>query len=919
MKQRRLRLVVAGVCLWLAVGATRSGAAGVPYSQLTAQQKQAFASRVQKYSLTVDQADRLLDADYLLKVELPGYRQCPFCKGTGASSYQTSQVKSTIRCTYCQGGGRIQRKVDSSYTYKDPSAQTFGTVQSDINYEFVDCPKCGGSGRIVVYACADCGGAGMVAAGPRQYVIGKSPKSLSSTNAFDVLHLRNGKEINRVQVTRIAGDEAELRHAAGMGKYRRGDFLKEDAAKLFGAEPEAAGVVPLKESLIDMTVGSPPHYLGNCALEMKDVRLLTLLISMGVALDYENSPYLVLAIDKGETNLVAALLSRNASVNARDARGRSALRAAVEKGGRNLASSLLAHDADPNTRDVKSATPLHVAAAKGDLEMVDFLIDHGARMDLADKEGRTPVDYAKRSPLGKKVAEKFEIQNTDYARAKTLMAEGKFDEAIAIYGKYKDRTAAHSAMVSKGAYFEGRGQLEDALQTYKDANDADGVQRVTGLLQGRQDKLIEAQNLEKAARLDDARAAYVQAGAPDDAKRLALQLAKEMEANGEFTRAVGYYEAAGDWDSAGKMRKLSATIAMAQGGSRSQDSSGGAQQIGTASPKKANVPSPRNSLLPENPKFDSPLLEAAYVGDYPAVRRLVDQGSDINMNQNGLTPLMLAAAGGHVDVVKYLGSKGADIHVEIQEGINALTMASENLEVIMCLEKMGADLHANMAFMLSLSAANGSLDVVEYLVEKGADVNIGISDRLAPVACAAAQGHLDTVKYLVGKGADVNADVWALIYAYNNGHTEVVNYLKGQMYGGEVILRALETKAKHAASNQPDQEDVDPAWYGYGYGLADVAASLNSLFNNGRSMPPTAADLNSLLQRFGGRPSAGREYSSCYAGYKDCLQKKSARYPVVDDPPKKTEMNDTSPPKDVSSELSTGDGWADYGEDVGTP
>ena len=919
MKQNRLRRVVAGVWLWLAVGSTGSGAVGVPYSQLTPQQKQAYALQVQRFGLTADQADKLLDADYLLKVELPGYRQCPFCRGTGASSYDTSKVKSTIRCVQCQGGGRIQRKIDPTYTYKDPNRQTFGAVQSETNYEFIDCPKCGGSGRIVVYACADCGGAGMVAAGPGLYIIGKSQKATSATNTFDVLHLRNGKDISRVQVTRIAGDEAELRHAAGMGKYRRGDFLKEDAARLFGAEPEAAGVVPSKESLIDMTVGSPPHYLGNCALEMKDVRLLTLLISMGVALDYENSPYLVLAIDKGETNLVAALLSKDASVNARDARGRSALRAAVEKGDRNLVSSLLTHDAEPNTRDAKSATPLHVAAAKGDLEMVDYLIDHGARMDLADKEGRTPVDYAKRSSLGKKVADKFEIQNADYARAKTLMAEGKFDEAIAIYGKYKDRTAAHSAMVSKGAYFEGRGQLEDAQQTYKDANDAEGVQRVTGLLQGRQAKLIEAQNLEKAARLDDAREAYVQAGAPDDAKRLALQLAKEMEAKGEYARAVVYYEAAGDWDSAGKMRKLSATIAMAQGGTSSQDSSGGAQQIGTASPKKANVPSPRNSLLPENPKFDSPLLEAAYVGDYPAVRRLVDQGSDITMNQNGFTPLILAAAGGHMDIVEYLVEKGADVNTEIREGVNALTMASENLEVIMYLEKRGADLHANMSAMLSLAAANGGLDVVKYLVEKGADVNTGMSDKLSPVACAAGLGHLDTVKYLVEKGADVNADVWALIYAYNNGHTEVVNYLKGQMHGGEVILRALETKAKHAASNQLDQEDVDPAWYGYGYGLADVAASLNSLYSNGRSMPPTAADLNSLLQRFGGRPSAGREYSSCYAGYKDCLQKKSARYPVVDDPPKKTDMNDTSPPKDVSSELSTGDGWADYGEDVGAP
>ena len=909
MKQNRLIRIFAALWLWLAFGVVESGAAGVPYSQLTSQQKQAFALRVQKYGLTVDQADRLLDADYLLKVELPSYRQCSFCKGTGASSYQTSQAKNTIRCTYCQGGGRLQRKIDSSYTYKEPSAQTFGSVQSDIKYEFIDCPKCGGSGRIVVYACADCGGAGMVAAGPGKYVIGKSPKAVSTTNAFDVLHLRNGKEIRQVQATKIAGDEADLRHSAGMGKYRRDDFTKEDAARLFGAEPEPAGSDLPKEALIDMTAGSSPSYLGNCALEMKDVRLLTLLMSMGVALDYENSPLLVLAIDKGETNLVAALLSRDASVDARDARGRSALRAAVEKGDRNLVSSLLAHDADPNTRDAKSATPLHVAAARGDVELVDYLIDHGARMDLVDEAGRTPFDYAKRSPLGKKVAEKFEIQSTDYARAKTLMAEGKFDDALTIYGKYKDRMAVQSAKAKKGAYYESRGQLQDALQAYKEANDADGVQRVTELLKGQQDKLIEAQNLEKAARLDDARAAYVQAGAPDDAKRLALLLAKEMEADGDLTRAIGYYESAGDWDSAGKLRKLSAMVAKAQGSVSSQSSNDMAKQAGVPSATSAKAGGPHISLMPDQPKFVSPLLDAAYAGDYPAVRRLVEQGADVNTSQNGFSALILAAAGGHLDIVEYLVAKGMDVNAENREGINALTMASEYIEVIMYLERMGADLRRNMAAMMSMSAANGSLNVVEYLVEKGADVNKGISDNLSPVACAAAQGHLDTVKYLVEKGADVDADAWAIIYAYNNGQNEVVDYLKSQMRGGEDILRALEARAKRVASNQPAQEDVDPAWYGYGYGLADVASSLNSLYNDGRSKPPTSSDMNSLLQRFGGRPSAGREYSSCFAGYRDCLQHKPARYPVVDDPPSKTSTLNASSQDAVPSERGVGDGW----------
>ena len=315
-------------------------------------------------------------------------------------------------------------------------------------------------------------------------------------------------------------------------------------------------------------------------------------------------------------------------------------------------------------------------------------------------------------------------------------------------------------------------------------------------------------------------------------------------------------------------------------------SNGGGQQISAANSKTANVSNPLNSLLPENAKFVSPLLDAAYVGDYPAVRRLVDQGSDINMNQSGFTPLILAAAGGHLDIVEYLVEKGADVNTEIREGVNAITFAAENLEVIMYLEKMGADLHANMAGMLSISAGNGGLDVVKYLVENGADVNTGMSDELSPLACAAGTGHLDIVKYLVEKGADVNADVLALFYAFNNGHAEVVNYLKGQMYRGEDILGALETRAKHAALNQPDQEDVDPAWYGYGYGLGTLAESLNSLYNPDRAAPASANDLDDMLGRYYATPAQGLEYTSCLAGYLDGVRNKPAKFPPRENAPK---------------------------------
>ena len=52
---------------------------------------------------------------------------------------------------------------------------------------------------------------------------------------------------------------------------------------------------------------------------------------------------------------------------------------------------------------------------------------------------------------------------------------------------------------------------------------------------------------------------------------------------------------------------------------------------------------------------------------------------------------------------------------------------------------------------------SGQLEVVKWLVEKGADVNATNKDGRTVLHSAADSGQLDVVKWLVEKGADVNA------------------------------------------------------------------------------------------------------------------------------------------------------------------
>lgn len=87
----------------------------------------------------------------------------------------------------------------------------------------------------------------------------------------------------------------------------------------------------------------------------------------------------------------------------------------------------------------------------------------------------------------------------------------------------------------------------------------------------------------------------------------------------------------------------------------------------------------------------------------------------------------------------------------------------------------GADVNA----ALSPAAVGGHLNIVKYLVAKGANVRANGSNALSKAARA---GHFEVIKYLVGKGADVRAyDDEALFQAleiyWDNGGDEDVYHL----------------------------------------------------------------------------------------------------------------------------------------------
>ncbi len=109
---------------------------------------------------------------------------------------------------------------------------------------------------------------------------------------------------------------------------------------------------------------------------------------------------------------------------------------------------------------------------------------------------------------------------------------------------------------------------------------------------------------------------------------------------------------------------------------------------------------------------------SAESGDYAEVKRLIEEGADVNTQDQdlGWTALELASGKGHIEVVKLLIEEGANVNAQDQDGLGWTALIS-----------------------------------------------------------ASYHGHPEIVKLLIDKGADVNAQDYygytALMYALEHGHT----------------------------------------------------------------------------------------------------------------------------------------------------
>jgi len=191
-------------------------------------------------------------------------------------------------------------------------------------------------------------------------------------------------------------------------------------------------------------------------------------------------------------------------------------------------------------------------------------------------------------------------------------------------------------------------------------------------------------------------------------------------------------------------------------------------------------------------RLDADLIEAATQGQTWQVRALLDKGAKLETRdrQNGWTPLMWAARGGHVGTVRLLLARGATVnrrsvgdartYMMLAEGrsSNPTTDAASGRSAMVISGFSSAN---NGITPLILAAVGGYNLAAKELLSKGADVNARTSSGETALMAAAFNGYLPLVQTLLARGAGVTArDAYnntALSSAVLQGHTPVVREL----------------------------------------------------------------------------------------------------------------------------------------------
>ena len=431
-------------------------------------------------------------------------------------------------------------------------------------------------------------------------------------------------------------------------------------------------------------------------VRVQDLATAGLLLDAGADPNLPNRHRVVplhLAIENADADMAQLLLAAGADPDAPDRAGEAPLVLAARTGSVAIAESLLAHGAAVDERDPEyGQTALMVAAREGHVDVVKLLIAHGADVNARTRPGEAP---------------RFRLPSENAGSKGVGIIRGGWPE----HGMRSPVPGAKTPLLyaTREGYAGMTRLLVDAGADLETA-DANGI---TPLINAIINASIAAGR-----------------GTEPDVDHLAV--AEFLIERGADVNAIDWYGQTPLW-AAVDIRNLDVNGPTTAGNGIDR---GRALALIETLLERGADPNARIKEYPPERRFimrlgslswvdftgQTPFLRAALAGDLAVMLRLLERGADPSITTfEGTTPLMAAAGVNWV------------VNQTFDEGPDALLEA-----VKLCFE-LGNDVNAvnSMGLRAIHGAANrGSNAIIEFLVEKGARLDVADKEGRTPVTWA---------------------------------------------------------------------------------------------------------------------------------------------------------------------------------------
>lgn len=417
------------------------------------------------------------------------------------------------------------------------------------------------------------------------------------------------------------------------------------------------------------------------------------------------------AAQADDVQMAGALIEAGASVTVKDRYGFTPLYFAATNGGAAVIRKLLDAGADPNAADASGETALMTAARSGNIDALKALLQKGATVNARDS-------------VTQQTALMWAVRSNSAAETELLIEYGAEINARTRTGKTPASRPPGAGGGSHGVGIVRSGWPEQGFQGETPGG-------MTPLLYAARDGRMDIARMLIAAKAD------VQQADVNGITPLLMAITNNHLGVAKFLLENAANPNAADWWG---RAPLYATVEIrnrdyGRNLEHEIDRPAALELIKMLLDRGANV-NARTKEVPPIRRFVTPLgdlswvdftgqtafLRAALAGDIALMRLLLDKGADPNISTFAGTTALMAAAG-----VNWMSDQ-------------TFTESKESLmeAVKLCLDK-GADVNAknSMGVTAVIGAANrGSDDILEFLVKKGARLDIKDKEGRTPLVWA---------------------------------------------------------------------------------------------------------------------------------------------------------------------------------------